>query len=185
MSVAYCHCAQKDDTLRFCANYSKANAVAGRKIYLILQIDDRNDSLITANVFLVLDAYSENWHIELDKNHMNKTAFVPNNGMYRYTHMLFGLENVFAIFQQAMDIILVPVKCQHALVCTEDIVIFFKTSEERFNHIEFVLQLPIKAGITLKLKKCFSFFDAIDYLRQVIAPSRLHISTKTIDAYAI
>lgn len=80
-----------------------------------------------------------------------------------------------------MDINLASVKWQHAPVYLDDVVVFFKTPEEHLSHVEFLLQLIDNAGMTLKLKKCVFFSDAVDYLGYVMTPKQLPIVTKTRD----
>lgn len=140
------------------------------------------DSLESTEAFSTMDANNGYWKIKLYKTDMNKTAFVNHSGFYPYTSMPSWLENAPAKFQRAMDIILAPVKWQHTLVYLHNVVLSSKSHEEHLRHVKSVLQLIQKYGMTLNLKKCFIFHDAVDYLGHVIAPRRLHIATKTIDS---
>lgn len=113
---------------------------------------------------------------------MSKTAFVTHNGLYRYTRIPFGLKNAPVYFQRAMDIVLAPVKWQHALAYIDDFVKFFKTLEERWNHVKAVLQLINKTLMTLKLNRFFFFSDEVNCFWHVITPRRLHFATESINA---
>lgn len=173
---------KKNCRLRSCANYRKLNAVTVRDSYLIPRMDTCIASFRSANVFSTLDASRGYLQIEMDDNDMDKTALVKHKGLFRYTQMPFGLKNAPVTFQRAMNIIMVPIKWQNALVYIDNIVIFSKSSKECLHHLESVLRLINKAVMILKLKKCFLFSDAIDYHGHVIAPRRLHIAIKTMDA---
>lgn len=105
-----------------------------------------------------------------------------HNGLYWYTRMPFRLKNASATLWEAMDIIQVPVKWQDVLTYIDDIVILSSSPERHLRQVEYVLQLMKKTEMTLKLKKCSFFFDAVNYLGHAITPRRLHIGTKTIDA---
>lgn len=48
--------------------------------------------------------------------------------------------------------------------------------------VEEVLGLLMAAGMTLKLKKCHSFSESIDYLGHVIAPGKLKVAKATTEA---
>lgn len=52
-----------------------------------------------------------------------------------------------------MDILLAAVKWQHALMYSDNVVIFFETPENHLDYVEFTFQLNNKTGITLKLRK--------------------------------
>lgn len=110
---------------------------------------------------------------------MDKTSFVTHNGLCRYNRMPFGLKNAPATFQRAMDVILATVKWQFALVYIDDVLSFSPGPEEHIKQVEIVFKLIHQAGMTLKLKKCHFFTDAIDYLGHVITPGRLQVATKT------
>lgn len=82
-----------------------------------------------------------------------------------------------------MDIILTLVRWQHALVYNNVVFVFPKTPEEFPKHVGTLLQLINKAGMIPRLHNCLLFLsDVIDCLEHVIAPRRLHIATKTVDA---
>lgn len=86
--------------------------------------------------------------------------------------MPFGLKNVLATFQRAVDITLSKVKYQ-ALVYLDDVIIYSKTVTVHFEHVREVLTLLRNAGVTLKLSKCSFFGTSVLYLDHVIRPGQL------------
>lgn len=72
-------------------------------------MDECIDSLGTASGISILDASSGYWQAKLTRNNMDKTAPVTHNELFGYTRMPFGLKNVPATFQRAMDNTLAPV----------------------------------------------------------------------------
>lgn len=106
-------------------------------------------------MFLTLDANSRYWQLEMDEADMDKTSFVTHNGPHRYNHMPFGLRNAPVAFQKEMNVFLATLQRQHALVYIYDIIFFSPTPEDRTGHVESVIRLIYKAGMTLKLKKCY------------------------------
>lgn len=133
-------------------------------------------------VFSTLDANSGYWHVEVDPKDRDKTAFTSHHGLYRFRRIPLGLKNAPATFQRAVDILLMTVKWQFALVYLEDIVTFSTTPRQHIEHTKKVLGLLSKAGVSLKLKKCRFFTTTIDYLGHVIRPGRLEIASHTGDA---
>lgn len=125
---------QEDNSIGFCVDHCKLNTVIMRDSYSILLMNRCVDSYGATNVFSTLDTNSGYWEINLDKNDFDMTAFATRNELYRYMRMPFESNTVSATFQQTVDIILAPGKLQHALVYVDNIVIFFRPSEEHLNY---------------------------------------------------
>lgn len=58
------------------------------------------ESLGSTNVFSTLDANNGYWQVELNKNDIEKTAFVTSSGLYRYTGMPFELKETGLHFNE-------------------------------------------------------------------------------------
>jgi Reverse transcriptase (RNA-dependent DNA polymerase) len=87
--------------------------------------------------------------------------------------MPFGPRKAPATFQRAIDIILSGLKWPTCLVYLDDIIIYSTSREDHSHHVDEVLTTLGRAGLSLKLKKCHFFKDAVDYLGHVIRPGRL------------
>ena len=111
-----------------------------------------------------------------------KTAFISHCGIYQWLRMPFGLKNAPGTFQRATDIILASVKWQYALVYLDDVIVYSKSIEENFGHLEHFLQLMHDAGLTQKLNKCELFRSSVDYLGHVISPGKLQVTQRAIEA---
>ena len=112
----------------------------------------------------------------------HKTAFSSHHGLYQFTRMPFGLRNAPASFQRAIDIILSSVRFKSVMVYLDDIVIFSKTPEEHLDNLETVLELLQKAGLTIRLNKCFFMHEKIEYLGHIVKPGQLQVAPKTTEA---
>lgn len=91
--------------------------------------------------------------------------------------MQFRLTDGLSTFKYAMDIIVSTVKWQFVLEYQDYVSIFLKSVEEPLDHLQIVLGLLHRVGISLKLKKCFLSEKRIDYLGQKVQSGRLGIST--------
>lgn len=78
-------------------------------------------------VFTNLNANSIYWQIEIEKEDKDKTSFTSHHGSCCSVRMPFGLKNDPVIFRQTIDVLLLGVKRQNALVCLDKIFIFSKT----------------------------------------------------------
>lgn len=69
-----------------------------------------------------------------------------------------------------MDVILSTFQWRFELVYLDDVVIFSRLVDQHVDHLQTVLLLLWRAGVSLKLNKCFFFEYCIDYLGHVIQP---------------
>ena len=144
--------------------------------YPLPRMEDCIDSLGEARLFTTLDALWGYWQVPIAERDRDRTTFTSHMGTFRYKRMPFGLRNAPATFQRALDIILSGVRWKTCLVYIDDVVIFSKTQEEHFEHVNHVLSLLKEAGVKLKLKKCFFFHKRVEYLGHVITPGRLSVA---------
>lgn len=96
--------------------------------------------------------------------------------------MPFGLKNAPSSFQRSIDIILASLKCQHAIVFLDNIIVFSSTIKEHLAHIRSVLGMLRNAGMYLKLRKCFFLQKRVEYLGHIISLGQLAFQSKTCDA---
>ena len=97
--------------------------------------------------------------------------------------MPFGLRNIPATFQRALDIILSGVRWHSCLIYLDDVIVFSCTTEDHFRHVDEILTLLRNAGVTLKLKKCAFFQPRVDYLGHVITPGKLSVTTENTKSF--
>ena len=144
-------------------------------------MDECIDSLGDAQVFSTLDCNAGYWQIEIEEEDKDKTAFVTHHELFRFKRMSFGLRNAPSTFQRTIDIILATAKWQYAIVYLDDIIIFSNSVEEHLVHVSKVLDMLQRAGMTLKLKKCFFLEERVDYLGHIVSPCLLYTSDAADD----
>ena len=96
--------------------------------------------------------------------------------------MPFGLKNVPATFQRAVDIILSWVRWQHALVYLDDVIFYSTTVEAHLEHGQELLTLLQAAGVSLKLRKCSFSEISVDCLGHVVRPGKLEVAAKNCES---
>jgi len=78
--------------------------------------------------------------------------------------------------------ILSGVKWQNALVYLDDLIIFSADAESHLSHLDTVLTLLGKHGVTLKAQECHLFTNEVEYLGHVVRPGRLSVNEKNFKA---
>jgi len=171
-----------DGSPRFCIDYRQLNERTVRDTYPLPRMDDFLDSLGDAQVFSTLDCNARYWHIPLDEEDKPKTALTCHCGTYQCTRLPIGLCNAPATFKLAIDMILSKVKWQNVLVSMDDLIIFSADAESHLSHLDTVLTLLSKHGVTLKAQKCHLFTNEVEYLGHVVRPGRLSVDEKNLKA---
>merc|ERR1712044_80222 len=145
---------KKDNTLRYCIDYRKLNAVTRKDSYPLPRIDDSLDSLGKAKYFSTLDLASGYWQIGLTEQAKQKSAFCTTSGLYQFRVMPFGLTNAPATFQRLMERVLAGLQWQVCLVYIDDIIIFSETVEQHLEQLQTVFERLQQACLKLKPRKC-------------------------------
>lgn len=106
--------------------------------------------------------------------------------MYCFLRWLFGLINAPITLQRALDLLLSVFKLKSYRVYLDNVIIFSKSIEEHFNHVEEILLCLHSSGITLKLKKCDFFTDTVHYLSHKTRPGHLETDeVVTVDLLSV
>jgi len=140
------------------------------------------DSLRDARVFSTLECNAAYWQMPVAEEDKHLTAFTCHSGAWQCVRLPVGLCNAPATFQRAMDMILAGEKWQICLVYLDDVIVFSRSPEEHLQHLDEVLTLLGKAGVTLKARKCHFFQEEVEYLGHVIRPGRVHVLGKNLRA---
>ncbi|OWZ06653.1 hypothetical protein PHMEG_00021062, partial [Phytophthora megakarya] len=92
-----------DGGIRFCIDYRRLNAVAVKDCYPMPLIDDILDVLGNAKLFSTMDIASGYWNVPMEKDSIEKTAFMCKYGLYEWLVMPFGLCNAVPAFERLME----------------------------------------------------------------------------------
>jgi hypothetical protein len=101
----------------------------------------------------LLDGFSGYNQVLMSPPDQLKTTFRTPWGTYAYRKMPFGLINVGATFQRAMDIAFRGLINQSVVVYLDDVTVFSKNKEDHLAHLRSVLQRCRKYDISLNPKK--------------------------------
>ena len=84
----------------------------------------------------MVDGFSGYNQIAMHPHDREKTAFTTPQGTFMYDKIPFGLMNVGATFQRAMDIAFVGEKDKFVVIYLDDITVFSQSDEEHLKHLK-------------------------------------------------
>ena len=172
-----------DGTLRFCIDYRKLNAITKKIAYPMPRVDTLLESLAGCKWFTGLDEKSGFWQITLDDNSRPKSAFRTRSGLYEFKVMPFGLVNAPASFQHLMDVVVMGLAANFALVYVDDIIIFSRdTFEDHLEKVDCVLAALEKAKLQLSLPKCQFAMAKIAYLGHIVSAQGVEVDARKVEA---
>ena len=92
---------KKDGSLRFCIDFCKLNVRTKKDSYLLPQIHEAIESLVSTGYFSCLDLKTVFWQITIDEALKQYTSLTMGKlWFFESEHILFGLCNSPAMFQK-------------------------------------------------------------------------------------
>ncbi len=172
---------KKDNSLCFCMNYWKLNALIKRNHYSISLINEVLARIQDSKYLTQLNII-----IAFNKLHMSSesedlTTFVTFFNIYKYRVMLFKLINESAFFQHYINDVLF--NCLHKFCQTylNDILIYSKTLKEHRTHVKEVLKKLHEVNLQIDIDKCKFKIQKISFLKLLIFINDLQINSWKVD----
>ncbi len=172
---------KKDDSLCFCMNYWKLNALIKRNHYSILLIDEvlawiQDSKYLTQfNIIIMFNK------LRMSSESEDLTTFVTFFNVYKYRVMLFELINESAFFQHYINDVLF--NCLHKFCQTylNDILIYSKTLKEHRTHVKEVLKKLREVNLQINIDKCEFKIQKISFLELLIFINDLRMNSWKVD----
>jgi hypothetical protein len=118
---------------RMCVDQRAVNGVTKGDAYPMPTVDSMLEGLEGTMVMSMLDMHSGFYQIRMNPRDKDKTAFITNQGLFRFTRMPFGLKNASATFQRVMNEILEGL--DFAKVYVDDILVSSPDYETHLRHL--------------------------------------------------
>src|ERR1700743_3693259 len=165
----------RNDKPRMVIDYRKLNDYVIPDEFPLPKQEDILQALTGAQWLSTFDALAGFTQLEMAEDSKELTAFRSHRGLYQFKRLPFGYRNGPSVFQRVMQGILAPYLWIFSLVYIDDIVVYSKTFEDHLKHVDLVLKVIAKSGITLSPPKCHLGFRSLNLLGQRV--SRLGLST--------
>ena len=175
MVVAY----KRSGDVRLCADLREVNKAILIDKYPLPHIQELIAELRGSTVFSTLDLTSAYHQLLLHEDSRDLTAFITQDGLFRFKRVCFGLASAPSAFQKLMSSSLAGLPGVQCYL--DDVVIYGRTLEEHDKHMTVVLQRLQDIGLTLNLQKCKFRVTSIRLLGHMISAEGLHPDPSRVD----
>ncbi len=168
---------KKDNSLCFCMNYQKLNALIKRDHYSILLINEVLARIQDSKYLTQLNII-----ITFNKLHMSSesedlTTFVTFFNVYKYKVMLFELINELASFQHYINDVLFDYLHKFCQTYLNNILIYSKILKEHRIHVKEVLNKLHEVNLQIDIDKCKFKIQKILFLELLIFINDLRMNS--------
>lgn len=177
---------KKDDSgekkeYRFVVDYSKLNGITEIQRFPIPIIDDILDGLSGAQYFTTLDLKGAYYHITMDEDSRDCTAFTAGNFKYRWIKMPMGLAAAPFTWMRTVNTIFANLIGRGVFIYLDDVIVYGHTKEKHDETLREVLKLLKKYTLKLKISKCIFYAKIFYYLGHVITKDGYKANPKKIE----
>ncbi len=174
---------KKNGETRFCVDYRKLNQVTRKDSYPLPRIEDTVEALAGAQLFSTLDLKSGYWHVELEAEAKEKTAFTTGRGLWQFhACMPFALCNAPATFERLMEQVLAGLPLSVCLVYLDDMPVPGRSFPEAIRNLREVFGRLRSARLKLSPGKCVLFRREVKYLGHIVSSDGVAMNEDKVDA---
>ncbi len=171
---------KKDDSLHFCVNYRKLNALIKRDRYFLLLINETlaciQDSkyLTQLNIIVIFNK------LRMHSSSEDLTIFIISFDFYKYHVMSFKLINDLTSYQHYMNHVLFEYLHQFCQIYLDDIIIYSKTLKKHKKHVRLVLHILREIDLQMNINKCKFHVQMIFFLRLLLFIEELKMNFRKV-----
>ena len=158
-----------DGSIRLCVDYRKLNKVTKPDRSPIPNLTDSVYGLHGNRYFTSLDLVKGFYHIPIDEESREYTAFITARSHWQFKRLSFGLRNAPVTFQREIQAILNEFPWKKVIVYIDDILIMEESFEAHLQLVGKVLATLGKYNLKIRPDKCQWFATTVDFLGHTIS----------------
>ncbi len=168
---------KKDDSLRFCINYWKLNALIKRNHYSLLLINETFTHIQESKYLTQLNIIVTFNKLCMHSDNKDLTIFIIFFNSYKYHVMFFKLINKSAFYQHYLNDVLFEYLHQFCQIYLDDIIIYSKILKKHKRHVWLILHRLRKIDLQMNINKCKFHVQEIIFLKLLIFIERLKMNS--------
>jgi hypothetical protein len=119
---------KKTGEIRLCIDFRNVNKVSLKENYTLRKTDHILQKVVGSSRVSLLNGFSGYNQVLVHPEDQEKTNFTTPWGTFMYVKMPFGLMNVGATFQRAMDIAFVDETRRFTVIYLDDVTVYSKSN---------------------------------------------------------
>jgi len=173
---------KKDDSLHFCVDYRKLNALIKQNHYSLSLINEtfariqESKYLTRLNIIITFNKL----HMHSDSEDL--TIFIIFFNSYKYHVMLFKLINESTFYQHYMNDMLFKYLHQFCQTYLNNIIIYSKILKKHKQHVWLILNRLREADLQIDINKCEFHVQKIIFLELLISIEKLKMNSRKMQA---
>ncbi len=173
---------KKDNSLRFCVNYRKLNALIKRDRYSLSLIDETFTHIQESKYLTWLNIIVAFNKLRMHSDSENLTIFIIFFDSYKYHVMLFELINESAFYYHYMNDVLFEYLHQFCRIYLDDIIVYSKILKKHKRHVWLILNRLREADLQIDINKCEFHVQKTIFLELLISIEELKMNSWKIQA---
>ncbi len=172
---------KKDDSLRFCMNYWKLNALIKRNHYSILLINEVLAQIQDSKYLTQLNIIITFNKLYISIESENLITFITFFDVYKYKVMLFKLINESTFFQHYINNMLFNCLHKFCQIYLNDILIYSKILRKYKTYVKEMLNKLHEVDLQINIDKCKFKIQKISFLKLLIFINDLRMNSRKVD----
>jgi len=173
---------KKDESLHFCVDYRKLNALIKRNHYSLPLIDETLTRIQESKYLTRLNIIVAFNKLCMHSDSEDLTIFITFFDSYKYHVMLFKLINELTFYQHYMNDVLFKYLHQFCQIYLNDIIIYSKILKKHKRHVRLILNRLREADLQIDINKCKFHVQKIIFLELLMSIERLKMNSQKMQA---
>ncbi len=173
---------KKDDSLCFCVDYRKLNALIKWNHYSLSLIDETFIHIQESKYLTWLNIIVTFNKLRMHSDSEDLTIFIISFDFYKYHVMSFKLINDSTFYQHYMNDVLIDYLHQFCQIYLDDIIIYSKTLKKHKRHVRLVLHRLQETDLQMNINKCKFHVQKIFFLKLLLFIKELKMNLRKVQA---